>query len=159
MSPMVLALAVALALPSFTIGADHTVGPLRVGSATPAHARAAYGSPSALGRSGTTCTGRWRGPSLSPGFLSFEANPCSSGILVRAVATNRRWRTDRGLRIGDSRARLRALYPHATAHRDGWWLVTRHACAEVGGQAFPGLLARMGHRRVAGFVVTAGVCD
>jgi hypothetical protein len=156
---MVLALAIALALPSYTIRADHAVGPLRIGSATPAHAVAAYGSPSALQRVGTTCTGRWPGASLSLGFLSFDANPCASGIVVRAVATNRRWHTNRGLRIGDSRARLRALYPRATAHRDGWWLVTRHACAEVGGQAFPGLLARMAHRRVAGFVVTAGICD
>jgi hypothetical protein len=156
---MVLALAVALAFPSFTIRADHATGPLRVGSATPAQAAAAYGPPTALRRSGTTCTGRWHGASLSLGFLSFDANPCASGILVRAVATDRRWHTSRGLRIGDSRARLRALYPRATAHRDGWWLVRRHACAEVGGQAFPGLLARMSHRRVAGFVVTAGICD
>ena len=156
---MLLALAIALAVPSFTIRADQAVGPLRIGSATPAHAVAAYGSPSALRRVGTTCTGRWPGASLSLGFLSFEANPCASGIIVRAVATDRRWRTNRGLRIGHSLARLRALYPRATAHRDGWWLVTRHACAEVGGQAFAGLLARTAHRRVAGFVVTAGVCD
>jgi hypothetical protein len=156
---MLLALAVALAVPSFTIRADQAVGPLRIGSATPAHALAAYGRPSALRREGTTCTGRWPGASLSLAFLSFEANPCSSGIVVRAVATNRRWHTNRGLRIGNSIARLRALYPRATAHRDGWWLVTRHACAEVGGQAFPGLLARTAHRRVAGFVVSAGVCD
>jgi hypothetical protein len=156
---MVLALAVALAFPSFTIRADHATGPLRVGSATPAQAVAAYGPPTALRRNGATCTGRWHGASLSLGFLSFDANPCASGILVRAVATDRPWHTSRGLRIGDSRARLRALYPRATAHRDGWWLVTRHACAEVGGQPFPGLLARMGHGRVAGFVVTAGICD
>jgi hypothetical protein len=156
---MLLALAVALALPSFTIRADQAIGPLRVGSATPVHAGAAYGAPSALRRTGTSCTGRWHGPSLSLGFLSFDANPCASGVLVRAVATGRRWRTNRGLRVGDSRARLRSLYPGAKAHRDGWWLVTRHACAEVGGQAFPGLLARMRHRRVAGFVVSAGVCD
>ena len=156
---MLLALAVALAFPSYTIRADHAIGPLRVGTATPAQAIAAYGPPSALRRRGTTCTGRWPAASLSLGFLSFDANPCSSGILVHAVATGHRWRTNRGLRVGDSRARLRALYPAATAHRDGWWLVTRHACAEVGGQAFPGLLARMGHRRVAGFVVSAGICD
>jgi hypothetical protein len=156
---MLLALAVALALPSFTIRADQAVGPLRVGSATPVLAGAAYGAPSALHRSGTSCTGRWHASSLSLGFLSFDANPCASGILVRAVATGRRWHTNRGLRVGDSRARLRSLYPGAKAHRDGWWLVTRHACAAVGGQEFPGLLVRMSHRRVAGFVVTAGVCD
>jgi hypothetical protein len=153
---MVFALSVALAFQSFTIGADRAVGPLRVGSATPAQAVAAYGPPSAHG---TTCTGRWPTASLALGFLSFESNPCSAGVLVHAVATGTRWRTNRGLRVGDTRARLRALYPRARARRDGWWLVTRHACAEVGGQAFAGLLARMGHRRVAGFVVTAGICD
>ena len=156
---MLLALAVALAFPSYTIRADQSIGPLRVGSATPAQAIAAYGPPSALRRNGTTCIGRWPAASLSLGFISFEANPCASGILVHAVATGSRWHTNRGVRIGDSRARLRSLYPRARAHRDGRWLVTRHACAEVGGQAFAGLLARMGDRRVAGFVVTAGICD
>jgi hypothetical protein len=152
-------LALTLGLSSFAIHSDRAVGPVRVGFGTPAQAQAAYGAPSAIRRQGQACRVRWPAASLSMGFLRFDGNPCTGGVLVRAVASKRPWRTDRGLRVGNSRARLRALYPHATAHRDGWWLVTRHACAEVGGQAFAGLLARMGSRHVAAFVVTAGVCD
>jgi hypothetical protein len=35
------------------------------------------------------------------------------------------WRTERGLHVGATLARLRALYPRASNHRDGWWLVVR----------------------------------
>jgi hypothetical protein len=35
------------------------------------------------------------------------------------------WRTARGLHVGATLARLRALYPRASNHRDGWWLVVR----------------------------------
>jgi hypothetical protein len=156
---MIALLAVTLALGPFTIHGDRAVGPVRVGSGVLAHAEAAYGAPSAIRRRSQSCTARWPAPALSMSFLRFGGDPCAAGVLVRAVASKRPWRTNRGLSIGDSRARVRALYPNATAHRDGWWLVARHACAEVGGHAFPGLLARMGHRRVAAFVVTAGVCE
>jgi len=36
-----------------------------------------------------------------------------------------RWRTDRGLHVGDSVGRLRVLYSGAARHRNAWWLVTR----------------------------------
>ena len=46
-------------------------------------------------------------------------------------------------------ARLRALYPAATFHRgapyQGWWLVPRRTCAEVGSQPYPGLLEGAPH--------------
>jgi hypothetical protein len=35
------------------------------------------------------------------------------------------WHTALGLHVGDPVARLRALYPRASRHKDGWWLVTR----------------------------------
>jgi len=40
-------------------------------------------------------------------------------------AFGRAWRTSRGLQVGGTIARLHALYPQATLHKDGWWLVTR----------------------------------
>jgi hypothetical protein len=156
---MSVVVALALAVAPFTIQGDRSLGPLRVGTGTLAQARAVYGSPSAVRRSGQTCTARWSSAQLSVSFLAFDSDPCGSGVVVYAVATGRRWRTDRGLRIGDSASRLRALYPRAKAHRDGWWLIGRRACAEVGGQAFPGLKARVNRRGVTAFVVTAGVCD
>ena len=59
----------------------------------------------------------------------------------------------RSARVGTPR-RARALYipvPCCSACRnqDGYWLVTRHACAEVGGSAFAGLLARVQRARVS----------
>ena len=61
-------------------------------------------------------------------------------------------------------ARLRSLYPKASlrtgfALESGYWLVTRHVCAEVGGGDYPGLLARMKNGRVAALVVRSSVCD
>jgi hypothetical protein len=40
-----------------------------------------------------------------------------------AIATGKRWRTARGLRIGDSAAKLHRLYPHARRFREGWGVV------------------------------------
>jgi len=82
---------------------------------------------------------------------------------VIAVATAVKWHTLKGLRVGQPVARLRALYPTAIFHRaapyQGWWLIPRRTCAEVGRQPYPGLLARTAHRRVAAFVVTVAACE
>ena len=74
------------------------------------------------------------------------------------------WRTAVGLRVGDTAARLRKLYPRARlrtgfAGDSGYWLVTRQVCAEVGGGAYPGLLARMRAGRVSALVARSSVCD
>jgi hypothetical protein len=42
----------------------------------------------------------------------------------RLAATAPHWHTPKGLKIGDSLARLRQLYPGATEHPEGWWLHT-----------------------------------
>ena len=68
------------------------------------------------------------------------------------------------LGVGDSAARLRSLYPKARLRtgfqlESGYWLVTRQVCAEVGGGAYPGLLARMKRDRVAALVARSSVCD
>jgi hypothetical protein len=152
-------LAFALALTPYTIHGDRRIGALRVGTGTLAQARVVYGPPTHVRPRGQTCGVRWSADGLYVSFLAFGADPCASGGATYAVAAGRRWRTDRGLRIGQSVTRLRALYRRAKPHRDGWWLITRHACAEVGGQPFPGLKARTAHRRVTAFVVSANVCE
>jgi hypothetical protein len=43
------------------------------------------------------------------------------------IVDGKRWRTARGLRVGDTVDRLRRLYPSARRHRTVWWLVTRRA--------------------------------
>jgi hypothetical protein len=58
-------------------------------------------------------------------------NACTlpgSVYIATVMITGRKWRTVRGLHIGDSVSRLRRLYPHATFApafgRRAWWLVT-----------------------------------
>jgi hypothetical protein len=57
------------------------------------------------------------------------------------------WRTGRGLHVGDTTVRLRALYPRATLHQDGWWLVTRANDPLWG--TYGQLVARIRNRKVA----------
>jgi hypothetical protein len=146
-----------------TINRDRAVGPVRIGSGTLSEAIAEYGNPTSIHHRPSTCIARWRPLKLAMQFLSFTGDPCGSGTLVFATAAARRWKTDRGLRVGSSKSRLLTLYPNAKAKPDGRWLITRHACPDVGGNAFPGLKAQMGgsgaQRHVTAFVVSANICE
>ncbi|HEX6702031.1 MAG TPA: hypothetical protein VF101_14990 [Gaiellaceae bacterium] len=67
--------------------------------------------------------------------LPSGATYCSAPARVYVdwlIVDGKRWRTFRGLRVGDPVARIRTLYPSATRHRTVWWLVTsRTACIGV----------------------------
>lgn len=88
---------------------------------------AALGAPSSLTRSGKVCLVRW--DTLGAAVLAGGgANPCTAGTArmhwSRLGGTG--WHTDRGLKPGDSLARLRALYPRArpiTRSGRNWSLV------------------------------------
>jgi hypothetical protein len=154
-----------VATPVYVVNADRTVGGLVVGHATAAQAVARFG-PSARtpGGGGMVCHLAWRALGVRMTFLDFAQHACTRGALVGATITSRaRWRTALGLRVGDTEARLRALYPRAVRHREppsGYWLVPRRSCKETGGAPYAGLLARVGgDRRVSTLVVTAGVCE
>jgi hypothetical protein len=97
-------------------------------------------------------------------FFTFEDKPCTNGVALIVTVTGRAaWRTAVGLRVGDTAARVRALYPRARlrgAGTDrGYWLVTRQICAEVGGGQYPGLLARMKSGHVLALVARISICD
>jgi hypothetical protein len=102
---------------------------------------------------------------LGTKFLDFSGDACEAGVLVTATITSRSaWRTAVGLRVGDSVARLRWLYPRARLHgaagpSRGYWLVSRRTCAEVGSLPFPGLLARIRVGRVAALVAGTTACE
>jgi hypothetical protein len=145
---------------------DAKVGGLQVGRSGPAAARAAFGQPSsARPDSRVSCVLRWPGLGLRLRFLSFEGHACSRGVLVTATVARRAgWRTGRGLRVGDPVVRVRRLYPNArfrraAAGRTGYWLVVRRACQEVGGAAYPGLLARTAGGRVTAIVASTAPCE
>jgi hypothetical protein len=163
---LVLALAVAgsgsaVAAGPFTIQADHKVGGLAVGSGTRAQAIARFGAPSSQHHGGQSCDVTWKPLGLRISFLDFASDPCTVGGAVVLTMTSRaHWRTGLGLRVGDSVARVKALYPKAKLHpSEGWWLVPRKSCVETGGQSYPGLLARAHAGHVTALVVTAGVCE
>jgi hypothetical protein len=155
--------AVPAASAPFLIVGDKEVGGVRMG-ATLSRATTVLGAPDTTSRmSNVECRAVWRSLGLTLTFLDFSNRPCASGGAVIAIATAAQWQTLKGLRVGQRIARLRRLYPGATLHRgapyDGWWLIPRRTCAEVGSQAYPGLLARVAHKRITAFVVTVAACE
>ena len=166
---MIALLGVALALtaaPQYVIHGDRTAGGIRVARSTPADVRKLFGAPS-TSRVPTpqSCVQSWKRAGLTVHFFTFEGKPCSAGVALIVTVTGRTaWRTAVGLRVGDSAARLRTLYPGARLRTgfsgdSGYWLVTRRVCAEVGGGSYPGLLARMQNGRVSALVARSSVCD
>jgi len=123
---------------------------------------AAFGRPSSRGTDApesNVCTVRWQTPGLDVGF-AWSGGPCRPKNLARATWAGMRlfgsrWKTSAGLRIGDSVARIRRIYPSARfVNRPPtpgeWWLV-RNRKAELGPQ--PILVAEVGAGRVIAFRV------
>lgn len=79
-----------------------------------------------------------------------QRDPCGAAAKhVLTTASDRRWRTSKGLRIGDPVSRLRTLYPRAEQELPGrWYLTTRWL-----GVPLPGLEANVERGRVASFTV------
>jgi hypothetical protein len=149
------------------IQGDKSAGGILIGRSTPSQVKKLFGAPSAIQTAamGRTCKQNWQSASLVVEFFTFETNPCSKGVaLVVTVRGRAAWRTALGLRVGDPVARVRKLYPRAPLKTgvpgdNGYWLVTRKICAEVGGGSYPGLLARIRAGRVSAFVSRIAVCD
>jgi hypothetical protein len=143
---------------------DKSIGGVRMGTQF-ARARSAFGRPNTTRRVGRDeCRAVWARIGLTLAFVDLSGgSPCRVGALLVATATSTRWRTDRGLRVGDPVARIRALYPgtrhFATAPYAGWWLLTRHTCATTGSQPYPGLRARISAQDVSALVVTVAACE
>jgi len=160
------ALAFTAAPPEHVIQGDRTAGGIRVARSTAAEVKKLFGAPSTSRvTSAQSCLQSWKGARFAITFFTFEGKPCTQGVALIVTVTGRAaWRTAVGLRVGDSGARLRSLYPLARLRRgfagdSGYWLVTRRVCAEVGGGSYPDLLARMRNGRVSALVVRSSVCD
>jgi hypothetical protein len=162
----VLAGVASAAAPVNVIHGDRSAGGIGIARSTPAHVKALFGPPSTSRlTSAQSCLQSWKRARLAVTFFTFEDKPCARGVALIVTVTGRAaWRTALGLRVGDSAARLRTLYPKARlrtgfAGDSGYWLVTRQVCAEVGGGAYSGLLARMQRGRVSALVARSSVCD
>jgi hypothetical protein len=160
------ALAFTAAPSEHVIQGDRTAGGIRIARSTPAEVKRLFGAPStSKARSAQDCVQSWKAARLTVTFFTFEGKPCTAGVALIVTVTGRAaWRTAVGLRVGDAAGRLRSLYPKARLRTglpgdSGYWLVTRQVCAEVGGGAYPGLLARMRNGRVSALVARSSVCD
>jgi hypothetical protein len=77
---------------------------------------------------------RWRRPGIRGFFTTLGGTTrpgdtgCSAPRVIHPDTVDvfrRAWRTQRGLHVGDTLVRLRALYPRASRHGPRWWLVVR----------------------------------
>ena len=109
-------------------------GPVRAGPYAfrgYASARAAFGAPTSRTVGDEQCVVSWRTPGVRITFIVFlevSRAPCSDrgvrrGSFSEIRLYGSRWRTATGLRIGDSAARMRALYPSARPFVGMWGLV------------------------------------
>lgn len=105
---------------------------------------------------GMNCKVRWK-MGLIVHAQNFDGDdPCNlrTGYVATLFATGKRWTTARGLRAGDSLARLKARYPNARRENGRWTLTTRFAY----GSHNPIISARVVRGRVQSIVayVAAG---
>lgn len=105
----------------FVFTADRAVGPLAVGPAarpTLGKAIAAYGMPDKMAGTRGSCTARWSRLQLVGLFTTFGLDlprACDRRLPFQLARTiGPRWRTDKGVRPGDSVASVRAAYPGAS---------------------------------------------
>jgi hypothetical protein len=116
----------------------------------------AYGDSSFQRRISTWgCRVGWHGLGVKVLFANFGGGGACDEDLGRsqtARAFGDRWRTAKGLRVGQRLAQLRNLYPSATRHGRVWWLVT--ALSRIGEtHRYPVLAATVRDREVRSFAV------
>jgi hypothetical protein len=110
------------------------VGGFETSEPTVSAARATFGAPTGFSDArsgGNTCVVGWRalGLSIVFGDLSGANDACGDGgladtVVIKGAAGADRFQTNKGLRVGQTIARLRTLYPRASRHGSSWWLAT-----------------------------------
>jgi hypothetical protein len=138
------------------IGSYYVNSPQNAGRSYAAAVRA-FGRPTSLRPNAyqtNRCTGSWPSLGLTITFETEAPQPCSATKLALsfwagATIRARLWRTDRGLRVGDSLAKLRRLYPDAQV-RKTTAVETRWVLVSVPGEVAPVIYleARVLHGRV-----------
>lgn len=136
--PMTIALALVVALASAALGARSTANIIKGTSAIDGykvgtsytHARHAFGPQYSSLQSSKICTARWgNGVTISwrrrePFSKWTKACVRFSGARIgKGAASATPWGTNKGLRVGATTARLKALYPSATGQRSGVYTI------------------------------------
>jgi hypothetical protein len=108
-------------------------------------------------------TARWRQLGITIHLLTYGGFPgggtaCSAPkqVFVDTVTVDTsRWRTSRGLKIGDSLDRLKELYPRAVFREGRWWLNIARAFVGTP-RDYPALAASVASGRVDSFRMVIG---
>lgn len=137
----------ASAAPSFVIVRDVSIGGFPR-NAKVERALQLFGRATTVEPIYDSCTLVWRslGLTMRSYYSQGALPPCGpSALHVSTTATDRRWRTSAGLRIGDPVRKLAQLYPKATYQGRGeWWLTVR----PFAGIDLPGLSAKVKAGRI-----------
>jgi hypothetical protein len=140
--------ATAAAGPNFVIRRDNDIGGFQLSkNGTLAAAVDVYGNPSSRHSEGSDCNVAWSSYGIRSQFfvLYIGSDPCSGKAChSQTTVTSSKWKTDKGLRIGDSVQRLHKLYSRARKQTGGNWALISQS---LGGYPLPTLLAhvRAGH--------------
>jgi hypothetical protein len=128
-------------------------------------ARRVFGRPSALTLRGGSCVVTWRRLGLRIVFANFGGTlpgqtTCTSSVGRAQAFTTRgpRFRTSRGLQVGDPSSRILDRHPDAEFREAVWWLVDAESPFGDGG-AYPSLRAVVSGGRVValgGWIGAAG---
>lgn len=166
---LVAATAAGAATPPHTIrwanGKVTSIGAMKTsGSPTLTRAIRTFGAPSHKRLNGReVCIVDWAGIGLRANFVNLGlARPgqttCTAGVGKLQTATIRGtgFRTQRGLKVGDSTARLRQLHPGARLRQGSWWLATAPNPFGEPGDRMAIVRANTKGGKVANFVVWIG---
>jgi hypothetical protein len=144
----------AAAAPSFVLRGDRDLGGFLLSrDGTLKAAIDAYGTPTSRQADNNECSVSWNAYGIKAQFFFYYSagNPCAPRACHgESTFSGSKWKTAKGLRIGDAVQRLRKLYPHARKDvGESWALLTR----PFAGVRAPTLLATSNNGRVVAFVV------
>ena len=145
-----------------------SIGALKItAQATIVRATRAFGRPSSkrlnwLG----LCVVDWASIGLRGYFdnldlISDDLTNCSAGVgkLQSVTIRGAEFRTQRGLKVGDSVARMRELHPDVRLRGSAWWLASAPHPYGRPGERMAIVLANTQRRRVVNFVVWVGAAE
>lgn len=132
-----------------------------------AHATRAFGRPSRKRINPLElCVVDWRSIGLRGYFATIDVTPshldiCSPGVGKLQSVTIREtgFQTERGLKVGDSVARMRMLHPDVRLRGSRWWLATAAHPYGQPGERMAIALANTQRGRVVSFVLWVGAAE